>query len=72
MQPYQMDLWALMKVSRIYEAESLGRSFFQSIDLFIFGTVTDEERNRRLVTYGWRGIAPSYHLDYDLERRNIR
>jgi hypothetical protein len=57
-----------MKVSRTYDAQSLAPSFYQSIDIFIFGTVTDEERNRRLVAlWGGKSLPTSYHLDYDLE-----
>ena len=57
-----------MKVSRIYEAQSLDPNFYQSIDLFIFGTVTDEERNRRLASlWGGKKLPTGYHLDYDLE-----
>ena len=57
-----------MKVSRTYEAQSLDSSFYQSIDTFIFGTVTDEERNRRLAgLWGGKKLPASYHLDYDLE-----
>ena len=57
-----------MKVSRTYDAQSLGPSFYQSIDSFIFGTVTDEERNRRLAgLWGGKKLPSSYHLDYDLE-----
>ena len=56
-----------MKVSRTYEAQSLDSSFYQSIDTFIFGTVTDEERNRRLAgLWGGKKLPASYHLDYDL------
>lgn len=57
-----------MTFSRIYDAQSLGLDFYESIDAFIFGTVTDEERNRRLAgLWGGKKLPASYHLDYDLE-----
>lgn len=57
-----------MRVSRIYDAQRLDPSFYQSIDFFIFGTVTDEERNRRLAgLWGGKRLPASYHLEYDLE-----
>jgi len=57
-----------MKISRTYDTRLLDSSFYQSIDLFIFGTVTDEERNRRLMElWGNKRQPLSYHLDYDLD-----
>jgi len=57
-----------MKISRIYDAQVLDPVFFQSLDLFIFGTVTEEERNQRVSElWGDKPKPPSYHLDYDLE-----
>ncbi|MFP4642120.1 MAG: hypothetical protein ACLFPU_08095 [Dehalococcoidia bacterium] len=57
-----------MKISRTYDAGILDQDFFQAIDVFIFGTVTDEQRNRRFSALWGEGHKPaSYHLDYDLD-----
>lgn len=57
-----------MMLSRTYDAEALGRGFFESIDVFLFGTVTDEERNGRLLSLLGKTVdTKSYHIDYDLE-----
>lgn len=57
-----------MIISRSYQAQSLERSFYQSIDLFLFGTVTDEERNRHFFElWGSKAEPKSYHIDYNLD-----
>ena len=57
-----------MKVSRRFDASELGTSFFESVDLLLFGQVTDEERNRRLAQlYGFGNTTRSYFIDYDLD-----
>ena len=57
-----------MKVSRACDSSQLGREFYRAIDLVVFGTVTDEERNRRaLQLWGEGSETKSYHIYYDLE-----
>lgn len=57
-----------MKVSRTCDSGQLGEEFYRSIDCLLFGTVTDEERNRRLLQLWGEGAkTKSYHIYYDLE-----
>lgn len=57
-----------MKISRTCDSRSLDAGFYDSIDCLLFGTVTDEERNRRLLEI-WGNTAKTrgYHMHYDLD-----